>query len=323
MRYAHKTLTKRRVLRFYRSLVVGLLGVCIMAGLSFAKHPKHTPKKLIDCGDTITGYTKLTGNLNCETYEGDQALTVDGGTLDLNGYSVIGNSKINCIMMTGGATLRNGTVMNCKEGILIEGDRNKIMSVKAFNNARRGFRITGGRENQLYKCTAKENGRKGFSIEEGDDNLLNDCSAMNNGQQGFSIEDGDGNKIYHSKAIANCRDGIEIDAGEGNRVVNNFVEDNGNPEACEEKGEDYNPWFYAGIDVTNNSNNNEIKYNRACGNLGCVPCFDEFEDPNCQARERNFWDENVDEFGDSISTNVWKNNRVTCEDVVPEFSPGP
>ena len=336
MRHAHKALRKRGILRSYSSLVIGFLSIFIAAGLSSAGHnPKHNPKhfpKKVTCGAMITTDTKLTSDLNCDTYTDGPALTVDGGTLDLNGHRVIGNPDINCIEVTGGATLRNGTVMNCKEGILVEGDRNKIIGLKSLNNERRGFRITDGDENLLYKCLAKGNGRKGFSIEEGDDNVVEKCSAMDNGQQGFSLEKGDSNKIYYSKANANCRDGIEIDEGSDNRVVNNFVEDNGKKEVCDKFAKDptnpdddyyYKPWYYAGIDVTNNSNNNEIKYNRACGNLGCVPCYDEVEGPTCKARERNFWDENVDDFGDSVSTNVWENNRVVCQDVMPEFSPEP
>ena len=327
MRYAHKRVKKGWIFMLYGSLVIGFLSIFVTAGFSLAKHnPKHVKKHfpmVISCGDIIATNTKLTVDLNCDTYGDGQALTVDGATLDLNGYSIIGNPDINCIKMTDSATLRNGTVRNCKEGIVVEGDRNKIIDVKAFNNERRGFRITNGNENWLHRCLAKENGRKGFSVEEGDHNLLDKCSAMNNGQQGFSIEAGVGNKIFQSKAKANCRDGIEINEGNGNSVVNNLVEDNGNQKACEEKGEDYKPWFYAGVDVTNNSNNNEIKNNSACGNLGCVPCYDEAEGSTCKPRERSFWDENVDDIGDSVSTNVWRNNRVVCDNVQPEFSPEP
>ena len=224
--------------------------------------------------------------------------------------------------------------MNCKEGILIEeSDRNKFINVRACENDRRGFRIKKSSENLLINCLAKDNGRKGFSIEEnGDDNLLVNCMAKDNGQQGFKIEEGDGNKIYDCKAIANCRDGIEIDGGSYNRVINNLVEDNGNKVACAE--EDYKPWYYAGIDVTKGitdkngvlvypSEYNEIKYNRACGNLGCVACYDENLSPTCKARERDFWDENVDDKGDCDSNNVWQNNRVVCRNVAPECSPEP
>lgn len=243
----------------------------------------------------------------------------------MNGKMVIGNTGINCIEMAGGATLKNGTVVNCREGIVVEGSRNRLIGIESSNNERRGFRIRNGNENVLYKCLAEGNDRTGFSIEGTGHNLLTKCSAINNGRQGFSIEGegADDNKLYSSEAKANCRDGIEINEGNGNSVVNNLVEDNGNLETCNEKGEDYNPWFYAGIDVTNNSNNNEIKYNSACGNLGCVSCYDEFGEPTCQARERNFWDENVSDIGDSVSTNVREKNRIFCKNVMPEYSPEP
>jgi hypothetical protein len=351
MRYANKTLRKRWILRFYGSLAIGFLIIFMTAGLSFAKHiQKHYPKhiaKAVTCGVVITTDTILSRDLNCDINDGSPALTVDGATLDLNGYRVIGDTQINCIEISGGATLKNGTVMNCRDGIIIRGDRNNIIDIISSNNDRRGFRIIGGNENWLYKGSARENGRQGFTIEEGgkynrvdrcsavkngrvgfsiepgDYNMLEQDSAMNNGQQGFSIQ-GEFNKIYNSKAKANCRDGIEINQGNDNLVINNLVEDNGNQETCDEQGDgEYKPWFYAGIDITNNSFNNKIKYNSACGNLGCVPCYDESEVPMCKARERNFWDENVDDIGDSVSTNGWENNRVECKNVVPEFSPEP
>ena len=348
---AHITLKSRWIHRFCGSLVLGFLSIFIAAGLSSAKDnskhfPKHFPKhppKQISCGAFITTDTKLTRDLNCDLYDLGPALTVDGATLDLNGHSVIGHSGINCIEVTGGATLKNGTVMNCKEGIIVGGDRNKVIGMIASNNDRRGFRIISGNENRLYKCSARENGRKGFTIEAGEYNFLEKCSAEENGQEGFSIEPGDYNrlekcsatnngrqgfriegefnKIIKSEAKANCRDGIEVNAGNNNLVVNNLVEDNGNQETCDEQGGgDFNPQAYAGIDVTNGSNNNEIKYNSACGNVGCVPCYDEIGEPTCKERERNYWDENADDLGDSVSTNVWEKNRVNCRNVKPEFS---
>ena len=333
MRYISKTKSIRIVLR----LIVGLTMILFVLDLSnaqnqeaFTSHKGQFRKaEPVSCGDELEdGHFELTGDLTCSE---DPAIRIIGpAKLNLKGYTLSGHKgKNDCILIEGdGAWVWNGIVKNCKDGIEIklESDRNRITGVKSYNNERRGFRIRGNK-NLLFNCSATYNDRKGFSIEKGDGNLVFNCLGTNNGQQGFSIEEGDGNKIYYSNSIANCRDGIEIDGGSHNRVINNFVEDNGNREICDEFGEDYNPWYYAGIDVTYNSEysseNNEIKYNRACGNLGCVPCYDENLFPTCNARERDFWDENVDENGDCDSTNVWKNNRVVCKNVAPECSPKP
>jgi parallel beta-helix repeat protein len=279
--------------------------------------------KQVSCGDTINTYTLLTADLDCSDHSGSAALTVEkGAKLYLNGKKIIGNSNINCIEIIGdGAKVWRGTVMYCEEGILIKGsDRNKVIDVKACNNKKRGFRIKNGHGNRLFECLAKDNGRKGFSIEEGDDNLVVYCLATQNGQQGFNIEeDAAGNRIYYNKAYANCRDGIEIaKQSNDNWVVNNIVEDNGNREICDKFAENpkdpeddyyYKPWFYAGIDITDNSENNKIKDNSACGNLGCIGS----NDFPCAARERNFWDENLDENGYYDSPNEWTNNTVCPE----------
>jgi parallel beta-helix repeat protein len=328
MRYRNKTKSMRVVL----GLIVGLTTSLFVLGLSNAQHAEgfnsHKGRfwkaEPVGCGDEITTYTVLTNDLDCSEHSGSPALTLGKrAKLNLNGYRVIGNSGINCIEMTGRATVRNGTVMSCRDGILInQSDRNKIIDVEACKNDRRGFKIDQGDENILVNCSATDNGRQGISIEKGNDNLVIKCSATDNGRQGISIEKGDGNKVYNNKANANCRDGIEIDRGSDNRVFYNHVEDNGNKDTCDAQApdEDYRPWFYAGIDVTDGSEEypseyNEIKYNYACGNLGC----DGSNSDPCLARERNFWDENVDVNGYCVSKNEWENNTVCME---PECTPG-
>ena len=343
MRYKDKTKKTRVALRLMVGLTTSLFFLSSTNALNAEDFTSHEGRfwnaEPVSCGAILeNGYYKLTGHLTCPN---KPAILITGpAKLNLNGKTLSGVDKKNvCIQIEGdGARVWNGTVTNCKDGILIDNsNRNKVIGVKACNNDRRGFKIDGtdsdyeGNENMLDKCLATDNGRQGISIEEGDGNVVEKCSATDNGQQGFSIEEGDGNKICHSKAIANCRDGIEIDAGRDNLIIDNFVEDNGNIETCDYFGDPYDsaddyyykPWYYAGIDVTDNSEDNEIKYNRACGNLGCVPCYDELLEPTCKARERNFWDENVDEDGDCVSTNVWKNNRVVCKNVTPECSPEP
>jgi len=118
---------------------------------------------------------------------------------------------------------------------------------------------------------------------------------------------------------AKIRDGIEIEEGSDNRLYYNHAADNGNPDTCADFMEDYKPWYYAGIDVLAGSENNEIKYNRAGCNSGCVGT----DEAPCAARERDFWDENVDQDGNSISTNRWWNNHIECENPQPESGISP
>jgi hypothetical protein len=330
MRYKNKTKSIRVVLR----LIVGLTTSLFVLSLTNALNAELVE----ECGKELDeyGYFELTGNLNCsETDKPAIKITGNWVWLNLNGYTLSGNEDNVCIQIEGeGARVYNGTVESCKEGIEIkpESGDNRITLIKSCNNKRRGFRIRGDK-NQLSDCTATNNGRKGFSIEgeedeRANDNLLVKCLAKNNGHQGFIIEIGDGNDIYWSKAYANCRDGIEIDGGSYNQVLYNHVEDNGNKEVCDSFADDptnplddyyYKPWYYAGIDIKagsemNPSEYNEIKYNHACGNLGCNGS----DESICEARERNYWDENVNDEGNFASLNEWENNTV-C----PECTPGP
>lgn len=338
MRYRNKTNSMRVVLRLIVGLTTGLFVLSFSNALNaggFTSHKKRFWEvKPVKCGDVLEyGYFQLTGNLTCSQ---NPALRITGpAKLNLKGHTLSGDEgNNNCILIEGNnARIWNGTVRNCKEGIVIEeSDRNKLINVRACENKRRGFRIKNSSENMLINCLAKENGRRGFSIEEnGDDNVLAWCVSKNNGQHGFKIEEGDGNKISHSKAFANCRDGIEIDAGRYNLIIDNSVKDNGNRETCDNFATDptnpdddyyYKPWYYAGIDVTKGKNQeesypseyNEIINNHACGNHGCIGS----DTDECKPRERNYLDENVNDEGNCVSLNEWEKNTV-C----PECTPGP
>jgi parallel beta-helix repeat protein len=135
------------------------------------------------------------------------------------------------------------------------------------------------------------------------------CTVTFSHTQGIKIDGGKSNKVYANAVYDNCRDGIEIEGGNDNALLHNQVENNGNPDTCAYFGEEYKPWFYAGIDILAGAENNEIKYNRAGCNLGCVGS-DEFP---CTARERDFWDENADD-----EANMSQNNRIVCNNAVPE-----
>jgi hypothetical protein len=297
MRYVHKTARKSWILRLYVSMVIGLFSIFITAGLSLAE--------AVECGDEITTSITLASDLNCSDYDGAALTLKEGAKLDLNGKKVIGNYENDCIVIEDdGAIVKNGTVTRCKDGIRVKSNSNTIMAVEVSDSARRGIRING------------------------DGNLLKNCLVSHSGRQGIKIEGGSYNEIFSTLVFDNCRDGIEIDGGSDNRVFYNHVEDNGNASVCLLFEEDYKPWFYAGIDVTEGftedseeypSKYNQIKYNRAGCNLGCVGS----DDFPCTARERDFWDENVDDEGNSVSTNVWQNNRIVCNNAVPEYSPNP
>jgi parallel beta-helix repeat protein len=284
MRHAQKTTGKRWIYYFCRILFISAFSFFTTAGFSSAGD--------FNCGDTITTRTVLINDLDCSGYSGNPALTIEkGGKLNLNGHQIVGNEEINCIEIAGdGTRVWNGAVVKCNYGIRVRGNHNKVVSMEVSDSANRGIRI------------------------DGDKNLVKDCLVTHNGKQGIKIDGGDGNKIMLNQVFNNCRDGIEIQEGDANFVFNNHVEGNGSEATCTDFGQDYKPWFYAGIDVLSVSEDNKVYYNHACGNLGC----DGSDDAPCTARERNFWDENVGDGDRCISSNNWVYNTV-C----PECTPNP
>jgi parallel beta-helix repeat protein len=295
-----------------------------------------------ECGDILTrGHHKLTENVTC-IGPGVPALTLEGGAiLDLNNYTV------NCdetgregIMLTGrNAMVRNGIVTQCYNGVVISGDGhhkvsqlivennnregikvistyNQLVNTESRNNSRRGFLIEGD-ENNLVNCLAEDNGRHGFIIDGGNDNKISNSAAYDNGYQGFLIDKGNENKVRNSDAFNNCRDGIEIKKGDENSLINNYVTGNGNRATCDTFVYIYKPWFYAGIDITDGSEENIVINNRTSGNLGCDRETVDPLDP-CDVIERNLLDENVEGDGNCDSTNWWNNNRVNGERAEPE-----
>jgi len=274
----------------------------------------------IECGAILAkGHHKLTKNVTC-TVPDDPAITLQGGAiLDLNGYTVDCNnppeSEREGIVLEGrNAKVRNGIIINCYNGVVITGDgHHKVLQLIVENNTREGIRVRSA-YNQVIDTESRNNKRRGFNID-GDENKLVNCLAEDNGRQGFIIDGGSDNKIRNSAAFDNCRDGIEIDnEGYDNSLINNYVADNGNPVTCEASDEDYRPWFYAGIDITDGATENIVINNRTSGNLGC-------DEEGCNPdppQERNLLDENVDEDGNCDSMNRWSNNRVNGERAEPE-----
>jgi len=345
MRCRNKANSMRVVLRFTVGLILGLFVLGIgniqyVEGSSWHKGRFHKAESLT-CGETITTHAVLYNDLDCSNFGGVALTLGDGADLNLHGKKIIGNESDNCIEITGdGAKVWNGTVMKCFYGIEVTGNRNEITQVEVRdnkriginiagnsnkiyssivdNNGREGIVIDGGKGNEISRSIVDNNGRQGIHIDGGTSNKISRTVVDNNGRHGIQIDGGNSNEISRSTVRGSCRDGIEI-KGNDNLVSYNQVEDNGNPETCTNFDENYNPSGYAGIDVTDDSQENEIKHNRAGCNLGCIST----DDTGCVGRERDLWDENVDENGQFDSTNQWENNSITCSSVKPEASGSP
>ena len=307
----------------------GAIVVVFLLGLGF-----QIPQAwAIECGATLGGGKfKLTKNVMCDSSSGDGpaiALTSDS-TLDLNGFAVLCNdTEREGIVLEGRKIkLQNGDISGCRNGIVVTGMEHKLKHLLVINNGRNGLEFDESDDNRVKNVRAYFNGRTGFNIMRSNGNHVHGSLATNNGRQGFKIDgraDPDermdaakDNVIRNSVAFLNCRDGIEIDEGDDNSVIGSVAKSNGNKAACEVFGGSFRPQFYAGFDVTDGSNFNTLKNNKASGNQGCNIKLGESE---CRG-ERNLWDENADT-GGCFSSNSWENNRVDGVKVEPDCSPGP
>ncbi|MGH6914837.1 MAG: hypothetical protein ACREH3_14165, partial [Geminicoccales bacterium] len=82
------------------------------------------PALAVECGEVITGATRLDRDLVCTT---DPALTVDGGRLDLNGFAVVcdhatDQASVGVLLEGRGVRLRDGAVTGCAVAVHVAGE---------------------------------------------------------------------------------------------------------------------------------------------------------------------------------------------------------
>ncbi len=180
----------------------------------------------VTCGQVITGNETLTGNLFCIL--NDPVITIDGGSLDMNGY------QIGCLpgqdgvaFINSGGKLRNGSIEGCDRAAVLAGSgKHTVVNVHAKGGSDTGFYMLGS-GNKMIKNVASGFGNYGFraatALPPLSDVFIDNVSA-NNGDSGFHI-DGDKAKMSGNVAVGNGGRGIWID-GEGNKLMRNIAYDN-------------------------------------------------------------------------------------------------
>jgi len=223
----------------------------------------------VQCGDVITTSTSLTGDLNCAT---NPALTVEGpGKLNLREFTVSCTDSANSgIVMTGtGATVQNGTVTGCNNGVLVAGiGGHRVLKVKAEGNVD-GIDAN-SENNHIVKNETIDNMNDGIELD-GDNNHAVDNFVSGSGDEGIAV-DGDGNSITKNTVVDTENDGICVD-GDENRITRNNVSQSGD-NGIEIDGDGGNKVtgnrsddnVDSGIAVLAGSENNNLSFNNASGN---------------------------------------------------------
>ena len=103
----------------------------------------------IACGDIIEPGQKvrLNQDLNCAGTGFTAAITVIGpAVLDLKGHTIIGDGSMDGIVVQGEkAKIKNGKVIGCYKGVVIEGEEvdtyHRIRKIRAIENNDDGFHV--------------------------------------------------------------------------------------------------------------------------------------------------------------------------------------
>jgi len=187
--------------------------LCMVAG-SFS-----TAQAAVVCGAVIKTAEALTANLACPA--NNPALTVQGpGSLNMGGNTLTCNSAAIGIKVTGsGATVQNGTISNCGNGLQISsGSGHQVSDILSQSNGGRGFVISGTGNNTFTSNVARQNTSHGYEVIK-NNNALTSNRAENNGVMGFEVRGSD-NTFNQNVVDLSGKDGFNI-FGNNNVLTNN------------------------------------------------------------------------------------------------------
>jgi parallel beta-helix repeat protein len=182
------------------------------------------PALAVECGDVITGSARLDRDLICTD---DPALTIDGGLLDLGGFSVVCDHpppvppalSIGILLEGQGARLRGGAVTGCALAILVAGDGGHTVRRVTASALNQGVFIESD-GNRLFDSHVLRGLEDAAVQVNGSDNLLRGNAIAGSNDEGFEIN-GNDNRIVGNR-IGGVAEGVQLE-GERNRVLHNEI----------------------------------------------------------------------------------------------------
>jgi parallel beta-helix repeat protein len=179
------------------------------------------PALAVECGETVTGGARLDRDLVCTT---DPAVTVDGGRLDLNGFTVVcdhapDQPSVGVLLEGSGARLRDGAVTGCLVGIHVAGEGGHTVRGVTASALNQGVLVESDGNRLLDSHILRALNDAAVQVN-GSDNLLRANAVAGAGDQGFEVN-GNDNRIV-SNRIGGVAEGVQL-MGERNRVLRNHI----------------------------------------------------------------------------------------------------
>ena len=183
--------------------------------------PAAGPALAVECGDIITETARLDRDLICTD---DPALTVDGGLLDLGGFTVVCDHDpavegVGIVLEGSGSRLRGGAVTGCFLAVHVAGDGGHTVRGLTASATDRGVFVESDGNRVLRSQILRALGDAAVQVN-GSDNLLRGNSVAGAGDQGFEISGSD-NRIVDNQ-IGAVAEGVQL-TGERNHVLRNRI----------------------------------------------------------------------------------------------------
>jgi parallel beta-helix repeat protein len=179
------------------------------------------PALAVECGETVTARARLDRDLVCTT---DPAVTVDGGRLDLDGFTVVcdhapDQPSVGVLLSGSGARLRDGAVTGCLVAVHVAGEGGHTVRRLTASAANQGVLVDSDGNRLLDSHILRALNDAAVQVN-GSNNLLRANVVAGAGDQGFEIN-GNDNRIVGNR-IGGVAEGVQL-TGERNRVLRNQI----------------------------------------------------------------------------------------------------
>ena len=177
---------------------------------SLAQIEPRTPISSVPFSITVPGSYYFTTNLSGVLATNGITIQTDDVSLDLNGFSLVGNRESLAGILVAGArrniAIRNGTVRNWTAGIAAETSTHcRFESLHVSSNGGAGISV--GANSTVVGCAAYSNDGNGITADR--ESIVRDCIARDNIQHGIQV--GFGSQVWGCTASLNSEHGMVLD----------------------------------------------------------------------------------------------------------------